>query len=231
MTINNIPRDIITTEIGSKILAQAEKVLSQHCTEDAGENTAPCIKEMWEVVYHGYYDNHTGIQRAYCAVFVSYCIQQVLKDYGYSISDLKNNAVFSSGTLNMLSQANKNGVTITNTAKPGAIFQKDGISGKNRHVGIVWYVHEDGKHIQTIEGNAEGTLIESTDEYIVEGVVTKKRSLASINHFIHIEDLLDDTLVIHKPLFHQSFASVNPIMLVAGLGMVLGGLYYFKSQK
>ena len=231
MTKNDIPKEIKTTELGRNILKYAENVLSLHCTEDEGENTAPCIKDMWEVVYNGYYDQHSGSQRAYCAVFVSYCIQQALKEYGYSIDDLKTQAVFSSGTLNLLAQAKQNGIPINSNAKPGAIFQKDGSSGKNRHVGIVWYLHDDGKYFQTIEGNADGTLIESADEYIVEGVVTKKRSLASINHFIHIEEFLGDNVVTHRPIFHTALASINPIMLVAGISMVLGGMFYFKKQK
>ncbi len=188
-----------TTALGSAIIKGAESVLNTIYIAPKGRN---CYgKELEEIVKEfdasfgtSYFRGAGKKQVDYCGIVVSVALNRAFQAFKGI------NTPYYSASARYFLTALKGKVEINKTPAPGCLFLTRRGGGSGYHVGIVWKV--DGNAVETIEGNTwcgscfaiskTGCKVKSgTEEY---GILTRKRPISRIAHFVHIQNLYGEDL-------------------------------------
>jgi hypothetical protein len=179
--------EVVTTQLGTAIIEEAQSLLDTVCIEKtAGGKDGTCIRDLVAELFPQQVTNK-GSKIPYCAVTVSTILNRAFTRFGLE-SPLKNPSA-----LGLKDDGKKLGLRIDKKPAPGAIMIANSGTGSGYHAGLVWSLDEDGKTMNTIEGNTTGYVVvndcvkKTSPKY---GVVFKKRTIKGIPYFVHIEDYL-----------------------------------------
>lgn len=199
-----------TTKFGATIIRNAEKLLSQYCIEDKGQNRGDCIRNLQKR-----FNPNRSLTEAYCAKTTSVFVGDAIDEFGFDGGN-----VFETAGARLFRDKAKKYVPVNKIPVAGSVFYISPSSGSSGsgHVGLVWSVSEDGKTFKTIEGNAVGNAYDGRNWTAKkEGVISRTRNISSVNAFVHVEQ-------------YKETAEVNYALLSGntnGGGLMIAGGWLF----
>lgn len=207
-----------TTPLGIEIVRIAERWANLKCVEIKA-NAGPCIDDVQQMF------SGRVIAEAYCAKFVWIVIQEACEKMY-----IKNRLPKTASAKGMLDGSIKNNMVVQgkNGIAPGTVFaRKSGASGGSGwHVGIVhsW----DNDKFYTVEGNNDDKI--SYFHYEWEDIPKKDfwfiQTHRMSENFQYVQKTVTETVAAATKAVQN-----NPLPLIVGGAVIIGGIYYLSKRK